>query len=850
MNNIPFLSINIMALGCFTVMFVTFLAAKKTPEVWAFLAVLADCILWSGGSILMRMQMWPGLHFWYAVSLVALFSMELLFYNFVHIFTRERGRFLLLVFTAWTLLLVPGTISGFFLAAPTPFTRADGATLFTYSLNWHIILPCVMFVAIIIATTARLLRIMREQGTHAPGIQILVSGGLIMLVGNLLQVGLPGNTFPFDALAGIGFAVLLMYALYKRRVFRMTLVVSRTLLAVSLAAICVVGSSYVIVPLKAFAEGQLKLSEATATTLVALTFAALLGVAYWLMSQLMGAVFTREEQQNRLVKKFSEEINQSLSTAEVMEKVGTVVSREISTEQIYICLLEDGEYKARYCTSPLATLSFSISKDSPQIAYLRDQESYFLLGEFRNNPLYLSVWESEKDLFRRLNIDCVTAMRDGNEIVGLLLLSAKDRGRSFNQAEIGFLQTVNSIASIAMKNAALYEKIFREARIDPLTDLYNYRYFVEQLEKQFSLCKQDCLTLLYIDADDFKLYNQLYGVGEGDQALCRIGEAISRCVGQSGTAFRTSGKVFAVLLPRQDTRQAQIMAREIEDRVTDINLAPERRQFKPLTVSIGICSAPLAASTAKELMDNADLAVYNAKQGGKAQVVVFRGASGAGSQQLAERTDAIVDRIERGDGEYRNALSLISALTAAIDAKDHYTYAHSKNVARYAASLAVAAGLNDDQVRTIYAAGLLHDIGKISVPESILNKSGRLDEAEYHVIQDHVNNSVEMIRHLPEVDYLIPAALGHHERWDGKGYPRGISGEEIPVSARCLAIADVFDAMTTDRPYRQGLSLDYALSELEKGEGTQFDPRLSALFVTLVRERSIPLSTQAASHLM
>ncbi|MEG1593842.1 MAG: histidine kinase N-terminal 7TM domain-containing protein, partial [Oscillibacter sp.] len=242
MDNIPFLSINIMALGCFTVMFVTFLAAKKTPEVWAFLAVLADCILWSGGSILMRMQMWPGLHFWYAVSLVALFSMELLFYNFVHIFTRERGRFLLLVFTVWTLLLVPGTISGFFLAAPTPFTRADGATLFTYSLNWHIILPCVMFVAIIIATTARLLRIMREQGTHAPGIQILVSGGLIMLVGNLLQVGLPGNTFPFDALAGIGFAVLLMYALYKRRVFRMTLVLSRTLLAVSLAAICVVGS--------------------------------------------------------------------------------------------------------------------------------------------------------------------------------------------------------------------------------------------------------------------------------------------------------------------------------------------------------------------------------------------------------------------------------------------------------------------------------------------------------------------------------------------------------------------------------------------------------------------------------
>lgn len=848
MTNIPFLSINVTALCCFAVMFVTFLAAKKTSEIWAFLAVLADCILWSGGSILMRMQMWPGLNFWYTISLVTLFSMELLFYNFVHIFTRERGKFLLLIFTVWTLLTLPGTISGFYLAAPTPFVRADGATLFTYTLNWHIILPCVMFVAIIIATTARLLRIMREQGTHAPGIQVVVTGGLIMLVGNLLQVGLPGNTFPFDALAGIVFAALLMYALYKRRVFRMTLVVSRSLLAISLAVVCLLASSYFIVPLKTFAEGQLNMNEAASTTMVALAFAALLGVAYWLMSCLMGAVFTREEQQNRLVKKFSEEINQSLSTAEIMEKVGTVVSREISTEQIYICLLENGEYKARYCTSPLATLSFSLSKDSPQIAYLRDQESYFILGEFRNNPLYLSVWETEKELFRRLNIDCVAAMRDGNEIVGLLLLSAKERGRSLNPAEIGFLQTVSSIASIAMKNAALYEKMFREARIDPLTDVYNYRFFVEQLEEQFAQCKQDCLTLLYVDADDFKLYNQLYGVGAGDEALCHIGEVISRCVGQSGTVFRTSGKVFAVLLPRQDTRQAQNMAQEIEQRVGEINLAPERHQLKPLSVSIGICSAPYAASTAKELMDNADLAVYNAKQGGKAQVVVFRGASGVVSQQLAERTEAIVDRIERGDGEYRNALSLISALTAAIDAKDHYTYAHSKNVARYAASLAVAAGLNDDQVRTIYAAGLLHDIGKISVPESILNKTGRLDADEYSVMQGHVNNSVEMIRHLPEVDYLIPAALGHHERWDGKGYPRGIQEEEIPISARCLSIADVFDAMTTDRPYRKGLSIAYALSEIEKGAGTQFDPRLADIFVRLVRGRDIPLSVQAASH--
>ena len=812
MSNIPFLYINVAVLSCFALMFVTILAVKKTPEIWAFLAVLLDAILWAGGSVLMRLQVWPGLSFWYKVSLLALFIMELLFYIFVHTFAHRKGRFLVTAFVLWNLALIPGTLSGFFLSPPTPVVLENGDTVFTYSLNWHIVIPCIMFITIIAGTAVLLWQVMREQGTHSPGIQVIFTGGLVMLAGNLLQVGIPGNVFPFDMVSGLVFAVLLMAALYKRRMFRLTLVASRSLLSVAMA------------------------------------FAGVLVLAYILIRRLLDAVFTREEQQNKLVKRFTGEISQSLSTADIMDKLSTVISSEIPTEQIYVCLLEGDVYRARFCSSPLATLSFSFSKDSPQIAYLKEQESYLILREFRNSPRYLSLWETEKELFRRLNIDCVAAMRDGSEIVGLVLLSAKERGRDFNAAEIGFLETVCSIASIAMKNAALYEQMFREARIDSLTGVYNYRFFVEKLDEQFRLYGRECLTLLYIDVDDFKLYNQLYGVGEGDAALCRIGEVIGRAVGESGTVFRTSGKVFAVLLPLQDTQRGRTLAKEIEDRVSQINLEKERRRFKPLSVSVGICSAPYAASSAKELMDNADLAAYNAKQGGKDQIVVFRGASDLVPQHLAERTDAIVDRIERGDGEYRTALSMISTLTAAIDAKDHYTYAHSKNVARYAANLAVAAGLNDDQVRTIYAAGLLHDIGKISVPETILQKTGKLSDEEYQIMKGHVNNSIEMIRHLPEIDYLVPAVLGHHERWDGKGYPRGIAGEEIPVSARCLAIADVFDAMTTDRPYRKGLPLEYAVREIETGAGSQFDPQLARTFARLLRSRSIPLSPQAAAR--
>ena len=841
-TQVPFLSINVMALCCYTVMFIAFVAARKSAEIWVFMMVLLDCIFWSGGSILMRLQMWPGMDFWYDVSLVALFSMELLFYWFVHTFSRQKEHLTLLLCLIGTVAILPGTVSGYFLAPPTPVLLDDGSTVFRYSTDWHIILPCILFVATITATIRLFLKLVREKGARFPGLLVIIYGGVVMLAGNLMQVAIPGNTFPYDALAGIGFAVLLMYALYRRRMFRMTLVVSRGLLMIVLVGVCIASATYLVVPLQNFMEKNLQLTGNAATVSVSIVFAGILVGSYLVMRRLIESMFTREEQQGKLINQFSAEVSQTLSSAEIMEKLCGAILREVPTERIYICLREGESYVGKYCSSSLASLSFSISADSPQIAYLRDQEDYLIVSEFRNNPLYLSVWEAEKELFRKLNIDCVVAMKDGRTVIGLILLSAKDHSKTYNYVEIGFLGTISSIASIAMKNAGLYEKMFREARIDPLTGAYNYRYFVEQESRQFECCRKDSLSLMFADVDDFKLYNQLYGVAAGDEALKRISEEIARCVGEIGTVFRTSGKVFAVLLPHQDSRKANVLAEEIERRVRNINQVPERRHMKPLSVSVGICTAPNAASSAKELMDNADLATYNAKQSGKNQIVIFRGATVI-PQRLAERTEAVVDRIEREKDGYR-AMSTISALTAAIDAKDHYTFAHSKNVARYAANLAVAAGLNDDQVRTIYAAGLLHDIGKISVPEDILNKSGRLTTEEYGIMKDHVNNSIEMIRHLPEMDYLIPAALGHHERWDGKGYPRGIKGEEIPITARCLSIADVFDAMTTDRPYRRGLPLEYALRQIQEGAGTQFDPHLAAVFVQLIRGREIPLASQ------
>ena len=136
-------------------------------------------------------------------------------------------------------------------------------------------------------------------------------------------------------------------------------------------------------------------------------------------------------------------------------------------------------------------------------------------------------------------------------------------------------------------------------------------------------------------------------------------------------------------------------------------------------------------------------------------------------------------------------------------------------------------------------AGLLHDIGKIGIPEHILNKPGKLEPEEYEIMKGHVEAAVSIIRNLPSLDYVIPAVIGHHERYDGKGYPRGIAGEDIPLSARILCIADSFDAMVSKRSYKDRCSLEFAMEEILKQAGMQFDPQLAPLFVEAVREGKI-----------
>ncbi|MDO4176531.1 MAG: diguanylate cyclase [Bacillota bacterium] len=837
MNNVPFLYVNLIAMCGYAIIFISFIAAKKTSVVKTFVALLVSFILWTGGSILMRLQVAPGLTFWYYVSILALFCIADLTYIFVCSFTKTKGVFLKIVWSAGTFIILILTGLGLFLKPPAP-VQTDAGTVFMYDVGWTIAIPYAFFACIVASIVVVIRRSVRKTGTKSPGMNAMIAGCIIIAFGNMLQL-IPGNIFPWDTLSGIIAAAFLVYSLYKKRMFRLTLLVSRGVVVFASVFICLV---IVINYVESMINGLhdlMHISHEAATSIVVVIAVGIVWLCYMLLSMLMDALFTRQEQQERLIKIFSESATQTLDSHNIMKLMADTIQTEITAEEVYICMLEEGEFKFKYVSSPLSDHQFVLREDIPLVDYAKVVEPCFTMKDFRGSTHYLSMWDSEKLLFNQLSISCIMALAEQEAVVGFVLLSKKDKNNTYTSGDMNFLSTISSIAAIAMKNASLFEQVAREARTDAMTGVYNYRYFTKAIAEEFDKKENECLALLFVDIDDFKLYNQLYGANEGDEVLKKTASIIEIAAGENGQVFRYSGKVFAVILPGYDARRAKTFAENIREEIAAINDSDFRSSYKKITASCGICVTPYAASSVGELVDNTDLAVYKAKNNGKDQVLVFTGNDTA-TFNLRKRVEKIIETNK--DSVLGDSSQAIFALIAAIDAKDHYTAQHSKNVAKYAAILSAANNMSEDQIRMVYAAGLLHDIGKISIPENILKKEENLNDEEYEIIKGHVNSSIDMIRHLPSMDYLIPAAVGHHERWDGKGYPRGTAGEDIPVAARCLAIADSFDAMTTDRPYRKELSIDYAREQIEAGAGTQFDPELAELFIQLINDMEIVLN--------
>ena len=378
---------------------------------------------------------------------------------------------------------------------------------------------------------------------------------------------------------------------------------------------------------------------------------------------------------------------------------------------------------------------------------------------------------------------------------------------------------LHTVIQMGLYKHSMESRLREMAITDALTGVRNYGYLQDALSRELGRASRSGarLAVILADVDGFKLYNDTYGHLAGDEALKQLAQVLKETCRPYDIVGRYGGDEFMIILPETDVEGALAVAERILERVTQLHLRPDDGdRMVPLSLAVGIAAYPEDGTTGNEIIGYADAAMYESKSGFVGPNKITLAHEQSDDQPITLPS---------------SAFGVLHSLVRAVDRKDHYTRRHSELAAEVAVRLGQALGVSPQCQRALRIAGLLHDVGKLGVPDRVLRKPGSLNADELDSMRQHVAITERMLAGLPDLADVLAAAVNHHERYDGSGYPRGLEGEAIPVLGRILAIADAYSAMIMDRPYRKALSPSEAMAELRQQAGAQFDPQLVELFI-------------------
>jgi diguanylate cyclase (GGDEF)-like protein/putative nucleotidyltransferase with HDIG domain len=405
------------------------------------------------------------------------------------------------------------------------------------------------------------------------------------------------------------------------------------------------------------------------------------------------------------------------------------------------------------------------------------------------------------------------------ETIGVMAVDSYSSFVHFPPEEVETMAAIARQAAVIIDNARLHERVQQQAIADPLTGLYNHRHLYERLEQEMARAKRSRrpVAVLMLDIDNLKLVNDTYGHQVGDEALKLLASVLQSSCRAEDIVGRYGGDEFMIILPEADTAEAERIGERIQANLAARYLEEQGKDgCVPIRISMGVACYPNHATLMHALVDAADAALYRSKQRGGGRISTARGR--------------VEELMPADSGSFRAMQGLVTALIQKEPSMRH----HTSNVAKYSVLAAAALGLSKKNQNILRRAGWVHDVGKIAVPDGVLLKPGPLNEDEWKVIHEHVDFSVTILRGIAHLADIVPAVAAHHEWFDGRGYPRGLKGRRIPVTARVLSVADAYSAMTNDRPYRLAMSREEAVEELQRGAGTQFDPRVVEAFVQVL----------------
>jgi len=405
---------------------------------------------------------------------------------------------------------------------------------------------------------------------------------------------------------------------------------------------------------------------------------------------------------------------------------------------------------------------------------------------------------------------------------------------------------VKEILKSHLTNARLYEEARITSLTDTLTQVGSRRLLEDKLEAECARAKRyrRPFSLAIIDLDNFKTINDVWGHAIGDDALKRLAACMEEQKRIPDVLARYGGDEFVILMPETKAKDAVTLLERLRIKVQQIELSKNL----PITISCGVAEAlPDSNDFTREIMRRADMALYEAKSTGRNCVKVWE----KDMTEHLKTNDIEVEKVKKlrrriiglSERAQKMFLQSIWALVQALEAKDPYTKKHSENVMQYAAGIANTMNIAPKQVAVIYNAAMIHDIGKIGIPDNILSKPDKLTPRESEIVKQHPRIAVHILKKMTFLREEESMVLHHHERWDGQGYPDGLSETAIPLGARIIAVADTFDALTSPRSYHQSLSIQEAIEILTHLSAQQFDPDVVKAMVSWINNTCRQIGT-------
>lgn len=365
--------------------------------------------------------------------------------------------------------------------------------------------------------------------------------------------------------------------------------------------------------------------------------------------------------------------------------------------------------------------------------------------------------------------------------------------------------------------------------LDAQTGLVNYRHFIHNFNNAFLSCreKSEPFSLILFDIEYLSSINKIHGFARGNQLLKKLATIISANISEKYTVGKFSGSEFAIMLPGADTRTAFSVAGKLFAILSNYRFKLSGSGIAlNLSFFMALGGAPHCegVKSPESLLDRVERKLKEAKRRGDNSILICPAKEAPGT------SDSCIPELSCAADDYRYTVEFVNALANTVKTKDLYTREHSSVMSNYATKIADHLGLSKKEIRDIRFGSILHDIGKIGIDKMILLKPGSLTNDEFEAIKQHPRVGAEIIRNVHPLKDVVPYVLYHHERYDGNGYLCGLSGEDIPLGARIISLSDVYQALTSDRPYRKALRQKDAFEIIKNYSGEYFDPKVVKAF--------------------